>query len=613
MDISKTAFKEYTRCPRVFPLEQMYLFRLQSDVNLFDDEKQNKAREILSKMFDDETGEDLLAIVNDQIEVMLPYYQEVESTALKIASETFGVFFPFFEKTKDQTMFSFKTPNHRYYTYLDGYYEDEKKAIVIEVKATTSRKFSQLGPKIKNRDEYDSIFEKQGNVFHLRKDLINENTNNRYQKEYEKLFDRFSDEGKYVFDIAVERYFVEQSLKQKNNFSQEKKRLYYLAVLNSEYEYLGQTKEGTKDYPILPDGKALIDFIDVTDITEMYLTKIHDMWKALEININEKTLPDAYCGAKCQLGKGQSCFFEKTCWEDLFNQPSVLDYMTPKSFRDFSGRKLDKFDLINEGYRKFQDIPFGWITNDNHLIQRQCFDNQETYVDKNKIKAGLSEIKYPIYHLDFESFPCPLPRFKGEYPYSQSLFQFSIHIERKPNQASEIDDHRSFLVNDLQDHREELIHSLIEVIDLSHGGTVLVYNKNFEYHQIKELARMFPEYQQDLDNICNHIFDLKDLVKTSSKLYMSLGFSEEESKKVNYYHVKLSGKYSIKKVLPLFSNRSYADLDVKNGNEAIVAYASFQKLSTEEIEEKRQQLIAYCRQDTWSMVEILNKLMLLIN
>ncbi|MGD9605340.1 MAG: DUF2779 domain-containing protein [Bacilli bacterium] len=613
MEISKTAFKEYTRCPRVFPLEQMYLFRLNSDVTLFNDERQTKAREILAKMFDDETGDDLLAVTNDQIEVMLPYYQAVERLALEIATNTFNVFFPFFEKTKDQTLFSFKTTSHRYYTYLDGYFEDDKQAIVIEVKATTSKKFTKLGPKIRNSDDYDSIFEKHGNVFRLRKNIFSPDANPQYMKAYEKLFDRFSDEGKYVFDIAVERYFIEQSLKQQNITINDKKRRYFLAVLNNDYEHLGQKKDGLPDYPILNDGRAIVDFVDLTEVTEAYLTKIHDMHQLLEQNIQEKTLVVARCGVKCQLGKSQSCFFEKICWGDLFNQPSILDYMGAKSFTDESGRKYDKCDLINAGYRKFQDIPIAWINNENHKIQRACFDNNTTHIDKAKLQAGYTKIIYPIYHLDFESFPCPLPRFVGEFAYSQSLFQFSIHIERKENGADEIIDHRSFLVDDMNDHREQLIQSLIDIIDLSQGGTVLVYNKNFEYHQIQELARMFPQYRNELNLICDHIFDLKDLVKTSKNLFIDLGFSEEQSKKVNYYHVKLAGKYSIKKVLPLFSDRTYADLDVKNGNEAIVAYASFAKLTPEEIEEKRQQLITYCRQDTWSMVEIINKLKLLIN
>ncbi len=612
MDISKTAFKEYSRCARVYPLEQIYRFKLNSKIQLFDDENENKTREILSHMFDDETGEDLLEISNEQLEIMLPYYRDVEKWALNIASKTFFVPFVFHKQTKEQTKFSFRSLDHSYYTYLDGYYEDDEQAIVIEVKATTSKKFAKMGPKIRNTNQYDSIFEKLGNVFHLRKDIFNDDAQGKYQRYYEKLFNRFSDEGKYVFDIAVERYFIEQSIKQENKRLSKKKVRYYLAVINNQYEYLGQTINNALDYPILPDGKAIIDFVDLTEVTELYLTKIHAMKEALEQNIASKKLEDARCADKCQLDKNSSCFFEKTCFSSLFQEASFLDYMGQKRFKDENGQKFDKCDLVNAGYFKFLDIPFGWLENKNHLIQRDCVEHDSIHINKEKIKAGYAEIKYPIYHLDFESFPCPLPRFIGEHPYAQSLFQFSIHIERQPNMCDEIKDHRSFLVENTLDHREELIHSLIDTIDLSNGGTVLVYNQTFEYKQIQELARMFPKYNAELQKICDHIFDLKDLVKTSKKLFVSLGFNEDEGSEVNYYHPKLSGKYSIKKVLPLFSDRSYANLEVKNGNEAIVAYASFDHLSKEEVEEKRQQLISYCRQDTWSMVEIINKLIALV-
>ena len=79
-------------------------------------------------------------------------------------------------------------------------------------------------------------------------------------------------------------------------------------------------------------------------------------------------------------------------------------------------------ELINEGYLKMEDIPLSWLTKENHLIQRNCLEKHTAYINKEKIRKALSIIEYPIYHLDFETFPCPLPRFKGEFPYIQSPF-----------------------------------------------------------------------------------------------------------------------------------------------------------------------------------------------
>jgi hypothetical protein len=87
-----------------------------------------------------------------------------------------------------------------------------------------------------------------------------------------------------------------------------------------------------------------------------------------------------------------------------------------------------------------------------------------------------------------------------------------------------------------------------------------------------------------------------------------MNYDEEEAKKVNYYHKNLSGSYSIKKTLPVFSDLKYDDLDVKNGTQALVTYAMFSSMTKEEREFKYKSLIEYCKQDTWAMVVILDKI-----
>ena len=135
-----------------------------------------------------------------------------------------------------------------------------------------------------------------------------------------------------------------------------------------------------------------------------------------------------------------------------------------------------------------------------------------------KIREGILELRYPIYHLDFESFPCPLPRFKGESPYMQSLFQYSIHIEHEPGVCDKDSDNYYFLAGDHNDPREALIKGMIDIIKPD-GGSVLVYNIAFEKTRINELARLFPAYKDRLLDIADRLFDLMDIVKGNTKLY----------------------------------------------------------------------------------------------
>ena len=589
MKISKTAFKEYAKCERVYPLENIYIKKLDSNISYFDEEK---ITDILSLMFDEDTGDDLIINDDESLKEMLEFYNEVERHAVEIASKKFGGEIKYHKETKDQKVFSYVDESgHNFYCYLDGYLEKDNEVIIIEVKATTSRKFLEAGSK-KN-----SLFKDDNNILVLNKP---EEGDKVFNNHYEKLFDIFSSTGKYVFDLAIERYIVEESIKRHYPELLKKKFKYYLGILNSEYVFDGKYKDGQ---PVYSD--ELIKFVDLSDITKEYLPKVDNIKNDIIEEIKAKELPKEVFGKKCGYKSQSECIFIDICFPKLKEKGSITEYMQTRSF---GPGKMSKADLINKGLYKLDDIDIKWLNNENNIIQRNCFTKGIEYINKSKIKAGIHSLKYPIYHLDFESFPSPLPRFSYEKPYTQSLFQFSVHIEKSPGKCDFIEDNYSYLVSDFKDNRRELVEKLIEVINLSEGGTVLVYNMSFEYSRLSELIGIFPEYKEALEKIQDAMFDLIDIVKTNKNLYTNLGFSEEESKIVNYYHSDLRGSYSIKKVLPLFSDLSYSDLSVQNGNEAIYSYIKFRRLSKEEIEEIRTDLIDYCRQDTWAMVVILNEL-----
>ena len=114
--------------------------------------------------------------------------------------------------------------------------------------------------------------------------------------------------------------------------------------------------------------------------------------------------------------------------------------------------------------------------------------------------------------------------------------------------------------------------------------------------------------KEPLMQMYNRGFDLMWLVNTKSDLYEELGFDKERASLPNYYNKDLSGSFSIKKTLPVFSDLSYKDLTVKNGTEAIVAYANYNNMTKEEFDLYYEALRIYCQQDTWAMVVILDAL-----
>ena len=257
-------------------------------------------------------------------------------------------------------------------------------------------------------------------------------------------------------------------------------------------------------------------------------------------------------------------------------------------------------------------MPDNYLEREKNIIQKQVTKTHIPYFNKEKIKAGIAQITYPIYHLDFESFPCPLPRFRGEKCYSQSVFQFSLHIEKEEGVCDKINDHYGYLAVNTDDHRLELVEEMIKYIKLD-KGTILVYNDSFEKTRLKELSEIFPQYKKELLRMRDMVFDLMNITKTRSSLYEELGFNKEEASLFNYYHEDMTGSFSIKKILPLFSNLTYKGMEIANGVEALVTYAKFPKMTQVEYEYKYQKLVEYCRQDTWAMVEILKGLRKSVN
>ena len=189
--------------------------------------------------------------------------------------------------------------------------------------------------------------------------------------------------------------------------------------------------------------------------------------------------------------------------------------------------------------------------------------------------------------------------------------KFSLHIENSPGSCDLEKDNIVFLAKTTKDEREDLIKALLKYIN-PNKGTLFAQNVSFEKGRIKELASIFPKYKEDLLKIYNRGFDLLWLLNNNKELYEKLGFAGKDLETFNFYDERLSGSFSIKKTLPVFSSLSYDNLDVHNGTEAIVVYANYDNYSKEELEKQQEALKIYCRQDTWAMVEILNALRKLV-
>ncbi len=80
--------------------------------------------------------------------------------------------------------------------------------------------------------------------------------------------------------------------------------------------------------------------------------------------------------------------------------------------------------------------------NENQWMQVKSELNNTTTIDKKKIKEFVSDLQYPLYFMDFETFATAIPVFDKSKPYLQLVFQYSLHI--LPSANGELQ-HKEFL------------------------------------------------------------------------------------------------------------------------------------------------------------------------
>lgn len=557
-----------------------------------------------------------------ELEALLPYYNQVENEALKVAKKYFrGTF-------ETQKLFEYTLHGNTYRCYVDIYNENDEEINIIEVKATTNRKYSYWRNKDggneglffrntnarRDRITYP-LFVKNGNSWHLNTadKAVSDVAFETFTNKKNDLLNRYHKVGKYPHDLAFQRFVIEHTLSQLNDHRRVN---YYLAVLNSDYVYDGTVDKNGKCIYNNIDGQEIITFFNLNDITKEYQTTI--LKEIAYLNSYISTPHDVNnkidVGKHCAWGENTECIFYKHCFEKLRKVPknnSANKYLdSHQSFSDWG--IVGKYQLINNGYYKFDDVPTEWLVKEKHKIQRDCYDNGTEYVDKEKMQYWFDQLEYPIYHFDFEGFPCPLPRFKGENPYTQSVFEFSLHIERKAGICDKEKDNFIFLNKEYSDdEREALAEAIVKHFEYNEDGTLkgtmLAQFTTYEKSRLEELANLYPAYSAKLLAIRDKSADLLDLLRNNREMYREM----ENAEIINYYHKDLSGSYSIKKTLPvLVPSLTYKGMDVGNGVQAYIAYINydsdqptFNTLKTKA--ERREALKRYCQQDTWAMVEIL--------
>ncbi len=340
----------------------------------------------------------------------------------------------------------------------------------------------------------------------------------------------------------------------------------HLVRLNGDY-----VSDGTLDIDRLFTRE---DFTDratpLFDAVAAEMDAAHDL-------IQLAALPPPPCTC---IYKGRS----SQCTTFAYINPDVPDYSVHDLTRIGASPKKLK-SLVDSGILSVTEVPADFDLSVPQRHQVEAAQRRRPYVDLAPLEAFLNEIRYPIAFLDYETFPCALPRFVGYSPFNHVPFQFSMHVVTEPG-GEPI--HHEFLYTDTDCPDRPFIDALKRAIPAE--GTVIVWNKPFERGINAKLAERQPHELAFLENVNGRVVDLMDV------------FTEQM-----VVHPGFRGKTSIKWVLPALVPRlSYKGLAIQEG---ATASETWNKIVTGELEpeqasEAARNLLAYCGLDSLAMLEI---------
>ncbi len=337
----------------------------------------------------------------------------------------------------------------------------------------------------------------------------------------------------------------------------------YIMHINADY-----VKDSAQVNP-----KKLFTFSDITEALspEEYVKQtLNEMRTFVKGEEPAQEISKGLCGG---------CEFQAYCWQHV---PKNSVYDLPRI-----GNKAPL--IAAHGHLKIEEVPFEYLTSDNQIRWANVFKTNMPYVDKDGIKGLLSQLRYPLYYLDFETTMPAIPIWLNTRPYQQIVFQASLHVQEKEGAALK---HYEYLFEGKDDPRPKAAAFLLKHIGAA--GTIIAHNAPFEKSRISEMIR-------DLDLTSAQADALKNMLPRF--------WDSKDAFQKYYLHPKCSCSASIKKVLPMVApDMTYEGMQVAHGGDAMNAFDALYEdtLSPEDKAKLKNALLAYCKQDTLAMVKLVD-------
>lgn len=269
------------------------------------------------------------------------------------------------------------------------------------------------------------------------------------------------------------------------------------------------------------------------------------------------------------------CMFIDYCWRGI---PPHSIYNVYPDAETING-------LLDRGIVDLADVPAGVIVKDKYVRYRKAVKEDKISIKKGAIRRELARYRHPLYFLDYETNSPAVPLFDNYRPYQRIIFQYSLHVQKKPGGELK---HYEYLDDSPGDPARRLAAKL--AAEIGPNGSVIAWYKTFEEGCNKEMGEGYGEFAGFFKSVNRRLLDLMD--------FFAKGYYVDK----NFY-----GSASLKKVLPVVAPElSYEALNIREGLAASASWPALVNggLSPDEQAGLRSDLLAYCKLDTYAMVEI---------
>ena len=299
----------------------------------------------------------------------------------------------------------------------------------------------------------------------------------------------------------------------------------FLVHLNREY-----IRDGEID-----TGEMLV-FNDITEqVAEIESETNEEINAALLFLVSDQNLQGCSCREK---SRGNHCDAFSVFNSDV---PNSSIYHLP----NVSQKKIG--ELLSNGVIGLDAITDEFTLSERQRLVVNAAKTGTPQINKAAIKNFLSELEFPLYFLDYETFSSAVPFLDGTGPHQQFPVQYSIHILEEDGTLS----HKEYL-----EREARLPDRLVErmVNDIGPSGSIVSWHASFEERLNREMGDRYSEKAVFLNGINDRMVDLENMFK------------------VDYVDARFKGSTSIKNVLPVVCpDLAYEELNIQDGATAMEA------------------------------------------